>query len=295
MAIEIITTVLSPAASYNLIDLPTVHDEMQIPATDTSNDAWLNRGIAQVSRAIANYCNRVFPVETVQDLCYPERDAYPYQVPGGVRALQLRRWPILPAAVKLPTSADTPSGAVLPFASASAIVAGMPAYCATGVSGLPASAYVSSVASGSATLSAPVTADVPAGTSVNFGPCVTINDPLGTVTTLVNGTDYQVDAKKGWLIRLSPYTGYPTTWDPVQTTVTYQAGYATIPDDLVDAALRVMTQRWQDRGRDPFLKSQDQPGLGTQTFWIGTRPGVKGVFTEEIAGMLDSYRVPVTA
>ena len=33
---------------------------------------------------MAQYCNRVFPIETVQDIIYPDRDPYPYQITGHV-------------------------------------------------------------------------------------------------------------------------------------------------------------------------------------------------------------------
>src|SRR5579859_2080300 len=115
MSIEIITTVLLAAApqtagagAYDLVDLATALDELQVEPNDVKNLPFLKRAITQVSAAIANHCNRVFPVETVKDVCYPERDAYPWQVPGGVWPLQVSRWPILPALVSLPTTGDTP-------------------------------------------------------------------------------------------------------------------------------------------------------------------------------------------
>lgn len=237
-AIERITTVLTPATAvapagpYDLIDLATVKDELDIEPDDTAQDARLARAITEQSLVIARYCHRVFAVETVQDLFYPERDAYPYQVPGGVAPLQLARWPLVAVA------------------------------------------------------------------------WVSIVDPPGTITTLVQAPgfpsnqpgDYQVDADRGWLVRLDHYTGYPSYWCPVMTTVVYQAGYAAIPADLSGAALRLITARWSARGRDPLLMSRDQPGaLGSERYWVGGAPGVRGAFPQEIAAVLDLYRVPVTA
>jgi hypothetical protein len=307
MAIQILTTVLlaatavAPAGAYDLTTLATVLDELQIPVSDVQNQPFLQRAITQVSAAIATHCNRVFPVETVKDVCYPERDAYPFQVPGGVFPLQVSRWPILPALVSLTTSADTPSGAVLPFASTAGVVVGMPVHApatvagGTPIAGFPYDLTVAAIDPNvSVTLSAAVTQDVPAGTSVNFGPRVSIEDPLGTWTDLVLGTDYTIEADTGQLLRLNKWTGYPTTWPPIRTTVRYQAGYNPIPADLVDAALRVITTRNDARGRDPYLRSREQPGIGTQTFWVGGLPGVKGMFTEEVEDLLSPYRVPVT-
>nr|WP_294549964.1 hypothetical protein [uncultured Rhodopila sp.] len=309
MSIEIITTVLvaaaaaaSPAAgAYDLTDMATVLDELQIPPNDTKSRGFLQRGITQVSDAIARHCNRVFQVETLRDNCYPERDAYPYQVPGGVWPLQLMRWPILPALVTLATAGDTRSGATLPFTNTAGLMVGMPVHAPSSVPGgaptpgFPHDATVASIiANESVTLSFPITQDVPEGTTVKFGPRVVVTDPPGTYTDLILGTDYTIDADAGWLIRLNKWTGYPAKWDPVLTVVRYQAGYNPIPAGIVDAALRVITTRNDARGRDPYLRSRDQPGgLGSETYWIGGLPGVRGMFTEEVADLLNPYRVPV--
>lgn len=306
MAIEIITTVLLAAApsggagAYDLVDLPTVLDELQLEPSDVKTLPFLKRGITQVSAAIANYCKRVFQVETVKDECYPERDAYPWQVPGGVFPLQVTRWPILPALVALSTASDTPSGATLPFASTAGLIVGMPAHVPSAVPGslppvaLPDDAVIAAIdANVSVTLSTPVSADVPAGTIVNFGPRVVVVDTPGMVTDLVLGADYKIEADSGQLIRLNKWTGYPSLWDPVQTVVRYQAGFSPIPADIVDAVLRMMTARNDERGRSPYLKSRDQPGIGTETYWIGDLPGRGGMFSPDVRDLLDSnYRVP---
>jgi hypothetical protein len=223
MGVRVVTTLIIPAPSYDLVDLATVHDELSIKTSDISKDAFLSRAITQISTAMAGHCNRVFPQETLQDAIYPARDAYPYQLPGGIRRLQLSRWPIV---------------------------------------------SVSSV------------------TKTEFP---------GDIYILAEGTDFLIEAEVGQLTRLAQYTGYPADWYPVVTTVIYTAGYAIIPDDLQDAALRLITTRFFNRGRDPTMKSQTQPGLGDQTYWVGSIPGVRGAFPEDIMAMLDRYRVPVIA
>jgi hypothetical protein len=100
MDFVIVTTVVTPASPafqgqqpYDLVDLPTVKSELNL--TDTSKDALLLRWITQASAAGARFCNRVFPVETVQDQVFPPRDYYPAPtVIGGAKPLQLSRWPI---------------------------------------------------------------------------------------------------------------------------------------------------------------------------------------------------------
>jgi hypothetical protein len=98
MPIRIISTVLTAASSYDLTTLENIKDDLAIPNTDTSSDATLARFITEQSALVAQYCNRVFPIESVQDVIYPDRDPYPYQVTGMLSELQLSRWPIVAVA-----------------------------------------------------------------------------------------------------------------------------------------------------------------------------------------------------
>lgn len=239
MGLKRITTLLTPAATYDLVTLEQVKVELRIADTDTGNDAWLAGVITQISGACARYCNRSaqdiseasFPVETVQDLFYPERDAYPYQVPGGTDQLQLSRWP-------LPMLTNQQGQAVSPVQS------------------------------------------------------VVITDPPGSNTTLVEGTDFLVDAAAGHLVRLDQWTQYPTLWLAIKTVVVYQGGFASIPTDVQEAVLRWITQRWGDRGREPGLRTLSEPGIGEKTYWVGG-PQMSGGVPAEITAVLDQYRAPV--
>lgn len=87
-----ITTVQTPAETYDLTTLDVIKGLLNI--NGTSQDAYLQSLISAASVAAAQYCNRVFPAETVLDEVWPAVDAYPYQVPGGVAPLQLSRWPL---------------------------------------------------------------------------------------------------------------------------------------------------------------------------------------------------------
>ena len=292
MTVEIISTTLVAASSYDLTDLATAKDELSIATGETGNDAFIGRAISQASTSCANYCNRTFQLETVQDLFVPDRDAYVYQIPGGLNVLQLSRYPVIGATVALTTSGATTLGASTLFvASTAGLAVGQP----VSGTGIAAGAVIASMSANvSVTLSLPVTASIAAGAAIAFGPVVTQTSAAGTVTILTAGVDYLVDTKKGWLTRIDPSTGYPATWAALPTSVVYQGGYATIPADVVDATLRIITQRFAGRGRDPLLKTMIQPGVGEQSYWIGTAPGMNGVFTTEISGLLDSYRVPVT-
>jgi hypothetical protein len=304
MPITVISSTLLPAASYLLTDLDTVKDELEIDDSDTSRDVFLTRILSSTSSAIAAWCNRVFPQETALDAVYPERDAYPYQVPGGVAPLQLSRWPVAAGTATLATTEDNPAGATLTLPSVAGLAAGMPVSggnvivpspTLTSITNapVPSGTFIAAIAGNVVTLNQPTTGDVPAGATLWFGTAVSIIDPPGTLTTLVPGAGFLIDGGPGQLTRIGTYQLYPLPWMPVQTLVTYQGGFATIPDDLVDATLRLVTQRYQMRGRDPTIKSQDQPGLGSTSYWVGSIPGVRGAFPEEIADALSRYRVPV--
>ncbi len=226
MSVRIISTVLTATSSYDLTTLVNIKDDLAIPSTDTSSDATLARFITEQSVLVAQYCNRVFPIETIQDVIYPDRDPYPYQVTGMLSELQLSRWPI----VAVTSVTDTVA--------------------------------------------------------------------VGVANTLVSGTDYQIDAARGWLTKIDPNTGYPTGWSPDQYTIEYTAGYfeagsGNPPPDLEMAVLRLVTARYKARGRDPFLRSQGEPGVGNEQYWIGALPGQTGPFPPDIAAVLEKYRVPL--
>lgn len=301
MAVAIITTVLSPAVAgdddagpYDLTDLATAKDELSIPDSDSTNDLWLERAISQASIAIKNFCKRVFQVEGVQDLFYIEQDPYPYQLPGGVFPLQLSRWPLLPSETVFEFLGDVSSGSavVLNVTEIDTLLKGTP----VSGTGIPAGAKIDSIdkTAGSITLDQAAT-----GTHVqetlSTGFVVVQNRQPGETCVLVEDQDYRIDADKGWLICLNRFSGQAQKWAALPVTVQYSAGYATIPDDLVDACLRQITGRFKAKGRDPMLKSQDQPGLGNQQYWIGSPPGAYGALAPEVVQMVEHYRVPSTA
>lgn len=226
MPVRIVSTVVTAASTYDLTTLENVKDDLAIPSTDTSSDTTLARFIAEQSALVAQYCDRVFQIETVQDVITPDRDPYPHQVTGMLSELQLSRWPI----VSITSVTDTVA--------------------------------------------------------------------VGVTNTLVSGTDYTLDAARGWLTKIDPNTGYPTGWSPDQYTIEYVAGYFTPgtdspPPDLEMAVLRLVTARFKARGRDPFLRSQGEPGVGQEQYWIGALPGQTGPFPPDIASVLEKYRVPL--
>lgn len=93
MTIRVISTVMAAASSYDLTTLAVVKDELSI--ADGASDGTLKRYLTWASVAMAQECNRVFPVETVKDEVWPHREIYQYQLPGGLDVLQLSRWPLV--------------------------------------------------------------------------------------------------------------------------------------------------------------------------------------------------------
>lgn len=87
------TVSVTPASSYNLIDLATLKTLLNI--TDSSQDAYLSFVIPQASASVANYCNRKLVVETVVETIWPQQDGPWSIVRGGLAPLQLTNWPIV--------------------------------------------------------------------------------------------------------------------------------------------------------------------------------------------------------
>jgi hypothetical protein len=300
MAVEIITTVLvaatatAPAGPYDLTDLATAHDELSIPTVDSSNDSFLSRAITQASSAIRNYCNRVFQVEVVQDLIYIQQDPYPYQVPGGIFPLQLSRWPLVDSTPISFTGNTHGSILVDGIASTAGMAQGDLVFAADG--SIAAGTEIASIVGPNSINLTKAASSSSTGLSMNIGLQVIQTLSVGVTQTLVYGKDFTVDAAKGWLIRLNLFTAIAAQWEALPTTVQYQAGYEEIPDDLVEAALRMVTGRYRARGRDPVLMARDQNGnVGSERYWVGGMKGQVGSIPPEVVGLIDQYRVPVTA
>jgi hypothetical protein len=90
---NVITTVVTAATSIALTDLATVKSDWNI-ATDDDDD-FVTRSITRCSRAAANFCNRTFAIETVQDQIALRRDPWPRMTHERPEILQLTRWPIV--------------------------------------------------------------------------------------------------------------------------------------------------------------------------------------------------------
>lgn len=296
MGIEIVTTVLlaatatAPAGAYDLTTLENAHDDLNIPTVNTNDDTFISRIITEQSAKIARFCDRVFQVETVQDYCQLEQDSYPWQVPGGVGALQLRRWPLVNA-IPVGFTGDTHSdGTVDNVSSTVGLSVGMPIGAADG--SIATGAYISAINGTTLTLSNGVASSSETALSMTAGLQVVQYPAVGEPNYLVYNTDFTIDPKRGWVLRLGT-TGALVKWEAEPTYVVYQAGYATVPYDIEEACLRLVVGRYSARGRDPLLVEQSQPQLlGSRRYWVGKTPGQSGAFPPDIEAVLARYRVP---
>jgi hypothetical protein len=112
---------------------------------------------------------------------------------------------------------------------------------------------------------------------------VTEDEDLLTVTD-----DYLVNSANGQLTRVN--SGLPSRWLELGVTVVYSSGFATVPADLEDAVIRMVTQRYSAKGRDATLKQENIPGVREATYWIATGDEA-GNITPDVADLLDRYRM----
>ncbi len=83
----------------------------------------------------------------------------------------------------------------------------------------------------------------------------------------LDASDYEADAAAGILRRIDG------AWHGRLITVVYDAGYATVPDDLAFAARQyVQLLYWQD-GRDPNLSMEMTEGIGRQQWFANPNAG----------------------
>lgn len=111
---------------------------------------------------------------------------------------------------------------------------------------------------------------------------------------LVAEEDFILNASSGHLIRLDA-NAYPSRWGSAPIVAEYAAGYATIPGDVSDAAIRTVSGRYYARGRDPMLRAEKVPDVWEAQYWIAAGADDAGGanLPPGVQSLLDNYRVPV--
>lgn len=331
---ELIATVTVPAAAataaagaYDLVDLATVKDDLDIP--DTSKDAVLQRYITSASLAARQFCNRIFQQEFLLDEFWPKRDAFPNLVTGGLRPLQLSRYPL--TSNRCLAGIAAPSAPVLSAVSSGALPAAtyyvrITYLTAAGETVTSLESTLAVAANDVLQVASPAAASSVTGWNVYIGTASnkeTLQNAspiaIGTAFTeptsgliagaavpdfvnviedniaLIEGIDFRVDFALGQLTRLVTWpdgqTVYPRSWRALPIAVAYGAGYETIPADVQDAVLRMVKSRWFSRQRDPSLRSENVVGAYEAQYWFATGSDA-GNLTPDVLDLLSTYRVP---
>lgn len=121
---------------------------------------------------------------------------------------------------------------------------------------------------------------------------VTVDD------VLVETDEYRLDADAGLLYRLDS-GGYPYVWQWCKSiVVVYAGGFLlpgetgrTLPPALEAAAVELMQSYWLSRGRDPLIRSEDVPGLGSVQYWVGA-VGESGELPPGVVSKIAPFRRP---
>lgn len=125
-------------------------------------------------------------------------------------------------------------------------------------------------------------------------PVISVASVVEDSTTLVAGTDYEIDVRTGQLLRLGANSGQVTFWGISPVTIVYDGGYNPIPLDLQDAVTRMIRSRWFAKSRDPMVREINVPGVLEQQFWVPTGTDA-GNMTPDVTDILDNYRAVTIA
>ncbi|WP_018265547.1 hypothetical protein [Methylosinus sp. LW4] len=114
-------------------------------------------------------------------------------------------------------------------------------------------------------------------------PAVSVASVIVDGTTL-DATQYELHAADGILVRLSG--DQPTAWLNWKIIVTYDAGFATVRDDLALVASQLAQILWWQDGRDPNQKVDYVDGVG-RSEWFAN-PHLGDLVPASLIGALDA-------
>lgn len=126
--------------------------------------------------------------------------------------------------------------------------------------------------------------------------------PVGAITSvtvddeLVDSDEYRLDETTGQLYRLDA-SGYPCQWFWCKDVViVYTGGYElpgadnpTLPAAIEAAAVELVTSYWTERGRDPRVRSEEIPGIGSVSYWVGA-VGAAGDLPPSVVSKISPFR-----
>lgn len=114
----------------------------------------------------------------------------------------------------------------------------------------------------------------------------------------VDSDEYEVDKPIGALYRLDS-SGYRSCWQFCKSAeVVYSGGWKmpgesgrTLPEGIEAACVALVRSYWFNRTRDPLVKSEEIPGVMSQSYWIGG-VGQSGELPPDVISMLHPFRRP---
>ena len=91
--------------------------------------------------------------------------------------------------------------------------------------------------------------------------------------------------------------GMRTNWAISSIVVTFTAGWdlagTELPSEIAGAALALVKSSWFGRLRDPLIKSEDVPGVGSTQWWVGGTGGDAGSLPQDVVDSLAPYRAAI--
>lgn len=114
----------------------------------------------------------------------------------------------------------------------------------------------------------------------------------------IDDAEWLLDAEAGLLYRLDA-GGYPCTFTWCKAvSIVYAGGYEMpgaespdLPAALQAGCVELVCQYWTARGRDPSVRAEDIPGLGSVQYWVGA-VGEAGELPPSVMSKISPFRRP---
>ncbi len=107
--------------------------------------------------------------------------------------------------------------------------------------------------------------------------------------TVLSAAEYQIeDGRKLWRMNGS----HRISWGYGPVVVNYAGGYnlpTSCPDDLKRICANLIREVWFSLQRDPLVKSEEIPGVMSQSYWIGDIAGRSGGLSDSDYAVLANY------
>jgi hypothetical protein len=291
---DIVTTITAKANSYDLVALSNLTDDLGI--VDNTINRFLKRAITSQSQAVQKYCNNAFVIEGISNLLY---DSQRHRFGGISRTrselLQLTRWPLLAVNSVTETLDGTTTDTlvagtdfVIDYANGQLLrldsdTNAPKPWRALWVSVAYAAGHGTSVAEAHTVPATPYQVKVTNWPTfgVDLGVTYATGAALTAVATPTAAGQYSINQATGT---------YTFSVADSGASIIASYCYNQIPLDIQDAVTRLVLAKYEERGKDRWLKREVDQGQGEKEWWFPSGPG--GNLTPDIREILDAYRVP---